>query len=64
MKIGELLEIFISFVHYDFVSVYPQMKHQSQCDSFDFDPEIQLGSDKPCNCGLDILKINSSYGKK
>ena len=25
--------------------------HAPDCASFDFDPEVQLGSDKPCDCG-------------
>jgi hypothetical protein len=26
-------------------------QHAPDCDSFDFDPEEQLGTTKPCNCG-------------
>jgi hypothetical protein len=28
-------------------------RHADACASFDFDPEQQLGPDKPCNCGFE-----------
>lgn len=31
--------------------VAARREHAPDCDSFDFDPEEQLGPDKPCNCG-------------
>lgn len=30
--------------------VLEESSHAPDCDSFDFDPEQQLGPDKPCNC--------------
>lgn len=41
----------------------PEDEHHPNCDVYDFDPDVQLGSDKPCSC-KDLLRVEGQNGRE